>query len=250
VFVHARNASRTELVRASELRFYRPRQNILSEGESAEQVFALEHGCVRVFHRDASGKESVCKILRAPALFGEAEALSGLRYTEHVEAVTDCEILCMPVSALMRFLWQEPACAVFMLIDVARRLAIASVNQKSLAFEPVTVRLANYLLEYARARDPQSGAMLRVDLTQDDMAAALGVSRRAVASDMALWQREGAIMRGEGGYLIDETALRRYGSQRSLGIVYSLLDADFSPWLAARAGERERIGERVGEREL
>ena len=44
--------------------------------------------------------------------------------------------------------------------------------------------------------------VIRLPLTQDDMANALGVTRRAVANEIARWQKGGVIERRAGRYVI------------------------------------------------
>ena len=206
-----------------------PEQLILVEGEPALNIHALASGAVRVFHMSPAGDEVTLRLFRAPAIFGEAEALSGIAYLEHVAAVEESVILSMPTEAVLELLDAEPRCAVLMLRDVAARLAISAYNEKSLAFDPVTIRLANYLIDYARWTNPEGTAEPVVRLNQDQMAAAVGVSRRSVAKDMVLWQKDGLLQRREGHYVIlDQAGLQGYCDPDRLALAYSL------------AGRRER----------
>jgi CRP-like cAMP-binding protein len=224
VFAPAEAAARDCLVRRSSLRRYEADQLVLAEGEPSEQIFALVQGSVRVFHVSPCGDEVALKIFAAPAIFGEAEALSGIPYLEYVRTIDDVQLLVMPTEALLDFLRGEPECTVRMLMDVSARLAIAAYNEKSLAFNPATIRLANYLLDYA-SWTGSGAAELRVALNQDEMAAAIGVSRRSVAKDIIAWQKDGLLERQGADYLIrDPEALRRYADPERLGLVYSLED--------------------------
>ena len=225
IFSVASPSARELLVQRSTLRTFARGEQILVEGEAAEHVFALESGAVRVFHHSSKGDEVVVKLFRAPAVFGEAEALGGMAHQEHVSAVEESELLVMPVRAVVSLLREEPICAIRMLVDVASRLAIAAYNEKSLAFNPLTIRLANYLLDYARWTNPPDAAEIRVDLTQDDMAAAVGGTRRSVAKDVIAWQREGVLLRRGRHYVVqDLEGLRRYSDSNRLELAYQLLD--------------------------
>ena len=223
VFQRLPEAALEQLLGESLLKQYDRGERLLSDGDVAEHLFALEHGRVRVFHTSPEGDEVVIKVFHAPAIFGEAEALAGIPFVENVDALEPSSALLMPIEAVLRLLAAYPACAVALLIDVATRLAIASQNQKSLAFDPATVRLANYLVDYASWFNPPGAPELTIDLTQDDMAAAIGVTRRAVASDVTAWQKDGILERRKGRYLLrDPAALRRYATPHQLGIHYSL----------------------------
>jgi CRP-like cAMP-binding protein len=177
---------------------------------------------VRVYHAVASGAEIVVKAFSAPALFGEAEALSGICYLESVAALTPVELLAIPAQRFAALLSDEPSLATALCLDLAARLAISSYDEKSIAFDPATVRLANYLLDYAGWIGDGEGE-LKVDLTQQDMAKAIGVTRRSIAKDVATWQRERILCRGEEGYrVIDPDGLRRYADPKRLTLHYSL----------------------------
>jgi CRP-like cAMP-binding protein len=225
VFAAASPNARERLVDASKLRTFAPGEPIIVEGQAAEQIYALEQGTVRVFHLSPKGDEVVVKLFGAPAVFGEAEALGGVPHQEHVSAVKACRILVMPLRAVVKLLRQEPECSIRLLVDVAARLAIAAYNEKSLAFNPLTIRLANYLLDYARWTNPPDAEEIHVDLTQDDMAAAVGGTRRSVAKDIIAWQQEGVLERRGRCYVVrDLEALRRYSDPGRLKLAYRLLD--------------------------
>lgn len=225
IFAACSAEGRAALGAASRLLTVEPGEPVLRAGEPGERVFALLEGRVRVFHLSANGDEVVVKLFRAPAVFGEAEALSGLPYQEHVAAVDRSQILAMPRAALLRLLRAEHECAVRLLVDVARRLAIASYNEKSLAFHPATVRLASYLVDYVGWTCEPGAAELPLALTQDEMAAAIGVTRRSVAKDIAAWQQEGVLERRGGRYHVrDLAALQRYSDEQRLALAYDLDD--------------------------
>ena len=225
IFSAASADSLERLVRGSRLRRYRAGQAVLTEGQPSQHIFALEQGAVRVFHMSPMGEEVALKLFRAPAIFGEAEAFSDIPYLEHVSAVEPSQILVMSPSAVLQLLRAEPECAVRMLVDVSTRLAIAAYNEKSLAFNPATIRLANYLLDYARWTNQPGSAELCLDLNQDQMAAAIGVTRRSIAKDIIAWQKEGVLCRRRGKYVILEPEiLRRYSDPQRLGLAYSLED--------------------------
>jgi CRP-like cAMP-binding protein len=223
IFRPAGAESLQQLVDASSQLSLKQGERILSEGEPAKFLYSLERGAVKVFHRSENGDEVLLKLFRAPAVFGEAEALVGIPHMENVETTEPSELLAMPIRSVLRFLRAEPECAVRMLIDVSARLAIAAYNEKSLAFHPSTVRLANYLVDYLNWTLRDADSELRIDLTQDQMASAIGVTRRSVAKDMIDWQEDGILQRQGRGYIVcDIEALRRYADSSRLSLAYDL----------------------------
>lgn len=210
------------LVDASTIKRVRAGDVILGEGQPADRVFVLAEGAVRVYHVSPEGEEVLLKLFGAPAIFGEAEALGSREYLEYVQAIDPCEILEIPVAELLRLLGDEPRCALRLLADVSARFSISIYNQRSLAFNPATIRLANLLVDYARWLQQRGCAELQIPLTQEQMAASLGVTRRSVAKDISEWQKQGLLRREGRAYVIEDLeALLRYSDPDRLELSYS-----------------------------
>jgi CRP-like cAMP-binding protein len=212
------------LVAAGERASFDEGDIVLSEGDTADRVFVLESGSVRVFHASPDdGLEVVLKVFRAPAIFGEAEALSSGVYVENVQTMERCEILVLPVEALLTVLREHAPTATALLVDVAARLAITAQHEKSLAFDPITVRLANYLVDYATWTNPEGEPRPLLRLTQDDMAAAVGATRRSIGKDVTAWQKERVLAREGPHYrVLDLDALRRFADRDRPRLHYTL----------------------------
>lgn len=143
----------------------------------------------------------------------------GWAYVQSASASEPCDLLVLTADRFAALLKDEPAFCFAVCKDLAARLAISSYNEKSIAFHPATVRLANYVLDCA-TRTP---AGLEIALSQSAMARAIGVTRRSIAKDIAEWQRDGILARMSGGYrVLDVEALRRYADPERLSLHYSL----------------------------
>jgi CRP-like cAMP-binding protein len=192
---------------------------LVEDGERAACCFVLTEGALRVFHASPEGDEVILMLLRATALYGEAEALSGGRFVESVAALEPSTVLELPAAALERFLSDSPRTMLRLLADAAQRRAIVAYQEKSLAFMPVTIRLANFLID-ALESTPANGAPV-LDLTQDAMAAAISATRRSVAKDVIDWQEAGVLRREGARYRVaDVAALRRYADPNRLSRAY------------------------------
>jgi CRP-like cAMP-binding protein len=223
IFQRLPRASRARLIGRSQVREIPRGQRIRSAGDSSEVIFALTQGSARVFHLAETGHEVVVNLFRAPAVFGEGEALLGRPVVDNIEALEDCTVLFMPVADVLVALRDDVDAALHLLTDMASRLAIASANQRSLAFEPMAMRLATYLLHFASTSTAEDGVP-SVSLTQEQMAAAIGVTRRPVARQVSAWQREGILLRAGGGYRIrDLAALRARANVDRQNLAHSTL---------------------------
>lgn len=214
-------SAREQLLAHSRLLTLTGGERVLSEGEPAKSIYALDAGAVRVFHQTANGDEVSLKLFRSPAIFGEAEAFSGVAFQENVETLEASRIVVMPTDAVRAFLRTVPAAAIGFLEDVAARLAIASYHQRSLAFNPITMRLANFLLDYAEWTHDSDDAEWRVALSQDDMASAIGATRRSIGKDVTAWRKEGILLRRGSVYLVRQPGqLERFADPARLRLMY------------------------------
>ncbi len=225
VFAALSREERLTLRQRGVLKRYQERERVLSEGDEPEHVYALVSGSVRVFHASPSGLEVVVKIFKPPSIFGEMEVITGLPFLENVAALEATELVLIPREVFLAVLQAHHGVTLALLRDVCARLCIASHNEKSLAFHDVRTRLANFLVCYAAFDGEQTptGVRLRLRLTQDDMATALGVTRRAVAKEITRWQKGGVIERSGGRYLIrDLDRLSEEAAELHLAVTYAI----------------------------
>jgi len=226
IFAAASPDAFARLLEHAELRSYERGATVLADGDPAAELFALVEGAVRVFHAAPNGDEVVLKLFRPPAIFGESESLCGVPFIENVCALEPSRAVVFPIAAIVRFLEESPRASVLMLVDVTRRLVVSAYNEKSLAFHPVTVRLANHLLDHIEWASTAPDATPFISLNQDQMATAIGATRRSVAKDMIGWQDEGILAKEGAGYRVrDLAALSRYADPQRLALTHRIAES-------------------------
>lgn len=203
------------LVDAGETCVYATGELLLREGEEELFCFFLIAGSVKVFYTSPDGFEVVVKVFGAPSVFGEMECLTGIPYLESVVAVEKAKALRVPAAALSRALEESHPLSANLLRDLAARLCIAAQNENALAFLPVSSRLANLLLTYVRLYGVpvDGGTMIRVKLSQDELANGLGVAKKSVSRTFREWQAEGLVTKQNGCFVVrDVTELAARGT--------------------------------------
>jgi CRP-like cAMP-binding protein len=188
---------------------YRAGRKVVREGETGGGVCVLVAGGVRVTHRAPGSEEgdAVVKLLGAPSLFGESEALMGAPSLESVVTVIPSEVVRIPRDVFDRIARTEPRFAYALVRDLVERLCIAREHERALAFAPVESRLASFLLDHAKLFSVQlqgGGILLEVRLSQQLLASSLAVSRKTINQTMRRWSDEGLIAKRRGRYVILE----------------------------------------------
>jgi CRP-like cAMP-binding protein len=206
-------------------RLYRVGEQVIEEHAASEHLFVIIQGLVGVFYSTPDGDDVLVKVLGAPAVFGEMELFADLPRLEYVETFEPSSIVSFPKDAALAFLQRDVTASYVLLDDVSRRLCIAAVNERSLAFDDVATRLAGLLLSFLEAFRQRDGDELVLDLklSYPMLARCLGVAVRSVDRVIGAWLKEGWLRRVDGRYrLRDLEQLRRRASPDHLAI-YSRL---------------------------
>src|SRR5688572_12838169 len=84
-------------------------QVIFAQGDPADSVLYIQHGKVKVTVNSAQGKEAVVAILGPDEFCGEGCLAGQPRRMSTATAMTDCEIMRVEKSTMIRVLRDEPA---------------------------------------------------------------------------------------------------------------------------------------------
>jgi CRP-like cAMP-binding protein len=183
-----------------------PRTRISSWREPAAHLYVLVEGAVRVFHQSEEAQVTV-KHLAAPCTFGEKEILARSELVECTESLEACRLIRIPAELFLEALGDPASPSRLMLEDVCRRFCIAIRNERAL-ISPLSVRLASMLIAFAEwyGRDAQHGVLVRLPLTQQDLADSLGVGLRTVSRVVTEWTNKGWLAREKGWLVIRDIA--------------------------------------------
>lgn len=211
---------RQKLEALSQERTVRAKKTVLRRGECSAHVYFLREGAVRVCHDgllrhaplgvnprcagNRPGGGLLLKLLCAPAMFGEIEALSGEPCSDSVVTVETSRMLVVPAQAFRFLLDHEPAFAAGVARDLAKRLSIAASNQGALAHDDVQARVARLLLDYAGCvGEPcSSGHKITAAISQASLAADLGLSRKSVGEVLHKLRAQGLLQKIDARYTL------------------------------------------------
>jgi CRP-like cAMP-binding protein len=182
---------------------------LLSEQDEAEAVYLLQSGSVRLVCHRPDGCEFVLGVLRAPAVLGATECLNGGRQMASAVALEACRFLSVPRAAVLAGMARSPRLTLNILQDVAAQLRLAHRRQRMLALDTTQERLAAVLasLMDELGVPVRDGIRIRVRLSQDDLAAMIGATRRSVARAIQPWLEAGVITKQSGRFVVRDAAV-------------------------------------------
>jgi CRP-like cAMP-binding protein len=172
---------------------YRKNAKIFSQGDSADSVFYIHQGDVKLAVVSEHGKEAVVAILRANDFLGET-CLAGQPFRRaSARALTECILMKIERPAMIRVLQEERAFSenfVAYLLSNSVRLQEQLIDQLVNSSEK---RLARSLLLLAHFGKEENAERVEPWITQETLAEMIGATRETVNHFMNKFKRLGFI---------------------------------------------------------
>jgi CRP-like cAMP-binding protein len=182
------------------------KQPIFAQGDSADAVFYIQEGKVRLTVVSKIGKEATLGILSAGDFFGEG-ALAGqpLRMGS-ATAMTDCELLQIDKKAMMLALREHRFSDLFVEYLLARNIRYEETLVDQL-FNSSEKRLARTLLLLARCGEQSAPQTEIPKISQETLAQMVGTTRSRVSFFMNRFRKSGFVDYGGAGLQVHSSLL-------------------------------------------
>jgi CRP/FNR family transcriptional regulator, cyclic AMP receptor protein len=152
-------------------------------GGDARSVFMLRRGLVKVSAVSPGGQELTLRAYKSGDVLGELCLCSGRR-EEQAVALEVSEVVEIPVERFLAHLRHDPVAALEFATTACERLSDAHERLRSLAGDPVLVRLVRTLLTLASelGQPTLAGTEFTHHLGQDELAQVVGARREVVST--------------------------------------------------------------------
>ena len=167
-------------------------QLLFSEGESAEAMYGVRSGQVKIFKLSPDGREQVLRIAGPGECFNEVPIFDGGPNPANAQALEPTRLWGIRRTDMQRVLQEHPAVAFGFLKAFAGKLRYFTRKVEDLSFRSVTSRVAKLLLEIAED-DDSGGLRLPPRFTQQEMANVVGTAREMIGRAFKVLEKEGAI---------------------------------------------------------
>jgi CRP/FNR family cyclic AMP-dependent transcriptional regulator len=151
---------------------------LINEGDQGDTLFIVVSGKVKVFASNEAGKEVVIDFHGPGEYVGEM-ALDGAPRSASVMTVEPTTCAVVSRAHFRDFILAHPDVALHLILNLIRRVRLATENVKSLALSDVYGRLVRLLLSLAQERDGR--LTVPEKLTQRDIAERVGASRDMIS---------------------------------------------------------------------
>ena len=180
-------------------------ERLFQRGDAPCGIYAVLSGAVRIGAVSAEGKEALLTLIEAPHWFGEICLFDGQPRTHDAFAEGATTLLRVPQATLLGLLDQQPAYwrEFALLMSHKLRLAFVALEQQSLM--GAAPRVAYRLLQIAAGYGEVDGARRVLQLSQEQLALMLSLSRQTTNQILKSLQQEGAVRLGYGEIEILDT---------------------------------------------
>lgn len=176
-------------------RHYRPKAALVRQGDPGGFLLVLTRGRVAVLANQEDGAGALVALRAAGDLIGEMATRSGSVRVATVVALDECTARLLPMATMNHFLDTHDVRDA-MSHHLVAKLSETVPYQVRLVHFSAGQRLARLLLEIVALADPDHPEPLRLPLSQESAATALGLSRSTVADQVAAWRRDGTLSAG------------------------------------------------------
>src|SRR5688500_9241195 len=172
---------------------YRQQSPTCAQGDDADAVFYIQAGQVTLTVVSPQGKEAVIAILEAQAFFGEGCLTGQPQRIATATALTDCGLMRIEKSAMMRMLHAEPEfSALFTMYLLSRNRRIEEDLIDHL-FNSSEKRLARVLLLMAHFGKEGQTELVIPKISQEMLAEMIGTTRPRVSFFLNKFRKLGFI---------------------------------------------------------
>jgi CRP/FNR family cyclic AMP-dependent transcriptional regulator len=172
-------------------------ETLFARGETGNRLYLIADGRVRVAVITDEGRELSFRHATAGDLVGEIAALDGGPRSADALALSAVQAYSLERGTLTDLCASHPAILTALVRYLCRRIRDTSNQLEAIAFYPIEMRLARFLLVALGDRKMENGKRIPLDLgfSQAELAQLLGASRPKVNAALGLLEENDAIKR-------------------------------------------------------
>lgn len=192
---HMENIFHEPLMPYLSLYTFDPGEHICSQGESAQILYVLVSGKIKIYTTSVEGKTLILSFKTPPEVIGDIEYIRGIDIINTVEAVSSVQMIGIHHRYLHKFGNDHPPLLQFLLDIITRKFFIKSSSLSFNLLHPVEVRLASYLLSVSFEESSDPG---KFNISVRDAASLIGTSYRHLNRVILKFCKDGLIERNQG----------------------------------------------------
>lgn len=188
---------------------------LFEPGTSADQLYFIESGQVRLYQIGSDGSTRLSDILGPGDWFGIAALARAATYGDRAVTVNSASLWTLSAEQLFELLRREHGVAVELIGQLAGRLETANEDAARLMFDDCNQRLIHTLVRFSRTAaatlQDDGGVVLRI--THQQLAQAVGAARETISLALTQLRQRNLLRTGRNRLFFNPEALQRFCSR-------------------------------------
>lgn len=200
-------ALRRQVLAGARLMERLPGEYVYAMGDAPDGLYALVSGRLKFVNYQSDGREVGTWLTEPVDWFGEVSMFDGLPRLQSTVAVGRAQVLHLPAAAFTAIVAADPRCWRNFALILSSHLRTAMRFMEDMAAEASHIRIGRLLIMMARGeadRDPAPGTVIAV--SQDQLAATLGLSRQSANKALRRLEGDGLVERRYGAVILTDPA--------------------------------------------
>jgi len=172
-----------------DLQFYPAGTMLFMPEDSIERLYILRQGQVDIYMLTPGGKRLVTRRILPGMVFGMMGLLGQTMQADFAETTEDSTICMITREDVLALLKRRPDVTLHILEIVGNRLRLLEERLMEIAFSPVSVRLAHFLLTNAN-----SATGILIDITHEEIGDTIGAVRQTITETLGQMRKQGLIL--------------------------------------------------------
>lgn len=213
------NAEKELLEKLGGCVLFQPGQLIYMEGDTADNIYYIRKGRVRVFQSIASGREVTLDVVGEGNIIGESAFVEGRTRPTCIQAVNQVQMISIRISDLLSYFKEDPMLALHFLQQYSDTIDRLSYRLQEQCLLNRYGKVASFLLDLTVVDSPERGTVGGIiPYTHEHMADSLGLRRATVTTVLRDFEEKGWIQSGYGQVkILNRDALENFVEEQKNG---------------------------------
>jgi CRP-like cAMP-binding protein len=172
---------------------YQKNETIFTQGDTADAVFYIQKGKIKLSVVSENGKEAVVAMPGPDEFFGEGCLTTQTKRMASAVAMTECEIMRVEKAAMIRVIHEEPTFSEMFVAHLLIRTSRVEADLVDQLFNSSEKRLARTLLLLANFGKEGRPEPVIAKISQETLAEMIGTTRSRVSYFMNKFRKLGLI---------------------------------------------------------
>lgn len=181
IFNHLEDEQMFEIAKLAKSKKYKKGEYIYQPDDTADSLYIINKGLVRIFHLTESGKEQLVRFLNPGDFTGELAVFRTSHHDSFAEAVKDTTVCMVTREDLQSLLSKYPAISLKIMEEFSNRLDQSEKQTTLVATEKVEARLAMFLVELLEEGEKE----VILPMTKKDLASYLGTTPETLSRKLS-----------------------------------------------------------------